>query len=140
MAPPHAKKLKEVTLTVAGQSWQCQTESVNLENNTDDPEQAFTLCADGSYYEEPDPSYAIVFTALADWRTNGLSRYLWEHDGETASFVYVLHPDDVASTVHWTGQVRLKAPNAGGEGRKTEKQEISLAVLDKPTFVPGAPA
>jgi len=140
MAPPFVKKLKEVTLTVAGNSWQCQTESVTLENNTDDPEQAFTLCADGTYYEEPDPSYSLNFTALADWRANGLSRWLTQNDGTTATFVYVLHPDDVASTVHWTGSVRIKAPNAGGDGRATEKQEIALAVLGKPAFVVGAPA
>lgn len=141
MAPPHVKKLKQVTLTVAGQSWQCQTEKVELVNDTDDPEQAFVLCAppDDSYYEDPDPSYKLDFTALADWRLAGLSRYLWQNDGAVAAFTYVLHPEDPASTVHWTGQVRLKAPTAGGEGRATEKQEISLAVLGKPDFVEGAP-
>jgi hypothetical protein len=140
MAPPFAKKLKEVILTVGGNSWQCQTETVTLENNTDDPEQGFTLCPDGSYYEEPDAKYSLKFTALADWRINGLSRWLWQNDGATAAFVFVLHPDDILSAVHWTGSLQVKAPNAGGEGRKTEKQEITLAVLGEPVFAPGLPA
>lgn len=139
MPAPHVKKLKQVTLTVAGESWECQTEKVELVNDTDDPEQAYVLCEDGSYYDESDPSYKLDFTALADWRVAGLSRYLWQHKGEVAAFTYVLHPEDPASTVHWTGEVRLKAPTAGGEARATEKQEVSLPVLGEPTFVTGAP-
>lgn len=140
MAPPYVKKLKEVILTVDGNSWECQTESVTLDNSTDDPTQGFTLCPEGSYYEESDPKYSLKFTALADWRVDGLSRFLWENDGATATFVYVLHPDEPASAVHWTGSLQIKAPSAGGEARKTEKQEITLVVLDKPTFIPGVPA
>lgn len=140
MAPPFVKKLKEVRLTVDGNSWECQTEAVTVENNTDDPSRGYTLCPDGAFYEEPDPKYSLKFTALADWRANGLSRYLWENDGSVAMFVFVLHSDDPTTAVYWTGSLQIKAPSAGGESRKTDKQEITLVILDKPAFASGVPA
>jgi hypothetical protein len=37
--------------------------------------------------------------------------------------------------VQWSGQVKLKAPNAGGEARTTEMTEVTLQIVGKPTYV-----
>ncbi|MGH3099022.1 MAG: hypothetical protein ACRDMV_23795, partial [Streptosporangiales bacterium] len=109
-----------------------------MQNNTDDPTQQYTYCADGSFYETADPAYALSLTFLSDWQADGISDFLWSNDGQTVDFTLDHLPDVATQHVQWTGSCQIKAPNAGGDVRTTESQEVVLPVVGTPTYVPNA--
>lgn len=136
MAPPHNRRLKVIqfALGTPPTQFECQVRSATVANNTADGDQVFTLCPEGEFREETDPNYALEIQFLSDWRSNGISDFLVEHDGEIADFTYEHHPDIPAEHTTRTGQVYIKAPNQGGEARATETQEVTLLCIGKPTY------
>jgi hypothetical protein len=114
--------------------FQCQVQSWTLTNNTDDGEQMYAQCPDGAFREETDPDWALEVTFYADWRSDGISDYLWAHNGETVPFRVDHHPDISAEHVQFTGEVMIKAPNVGGEARATEMTETTLSLVGEPTY------
>jgi hypothetical protein len=118
-------------------AFECQLNAWTLNNNTEDGEKIYTLCPTGEDEEETDPDYSIDLTFFADWRSDGISDYLWAHDGETVDFVLNHHPDIPAEHVTWTGQVKIKAPSVGGEARTTEMTETTLNFIGKPEYTRG---
>lgn len=144
MAPVHNKlKLIEFSLTPSGESgtpiqFECQVSSWEMQNNTDDPEQQYTFCPDGSFYETQDDAYALSLTFFSDWQEDGISDFLWQNDGTTLDFTLDHMPDVATQHVQWTGTCQIKAPNAGGDARATESQEVVLPIVGKPTYVPNS--
>lgn len=134
----HQRKIKQVQFTLGGDpddiAFECQLRSWNIANNTDDGDVIYTLCPDGEVREETDDDYALELTFLADWREDGISDFLWSHDKEIVGFALDHHPDIPGEHVRWTGQVRIKAPNVGGEARATEETEITLPCIGKPVY------
>jgi hypothetical protein len=131
----HNRKLHKLTLDIGGTEFQMQCRVATIENNTDDPEQFHTFGGDeGSFAEAADPSYSLALELYADWRTNGISDYLWLHDGQTVSFELVHHPDTPAETVSWSGELLIKAPNVGGEVRTTELTTTTMAIIGTPVY------
>lgn len=130
----HNRKIKQIQFGLDGEQFECQVQSWTLSNNTDDGETMYTQCPDGEFREEADPDFALEVTFFADWRSDGISDYLWAHDGETVPFVLDHHPDIPAEHVRWAGSVKLKAPNVGGEARTTEQTEVTLPIIGKPEY------
>ncbi|MBF8189123.1 hypothetical protein ITP53_26005 [Nonomuraea sp. K274] len=130
----HHRKLKTITLTVDESSWQQQLSNWTLENNSEDGEKFYTFSPDGEFREEAEPDYALTLTFFSDWTATGISDYLVLNDGTDADFVLTHRPDVAAETVIWTGKVRIKAPNVGGEARTTETQEVTLQCIGKPVY------
>lgn len=118
-------------------AFECQISSWSLNNNTEDGDKLYTLCPAGEDIDETDPDYSLDLTAFADWRSDGLSDFLWSHDKETITFRLDHHPDIPAEHVTWTGQLYIKAPNVGGEARENETTEISMQIVGKPTYSRG---
>ena len=116
-------------------AFECQVSEWTLNNNTEDGDKIYTLCPDGEDTEEVDPDYTLDLTFYSDWRSDGISDYLWKHDGETVDFQLDHHPDIPAEHVTWTGQVKIKAPNVGGAARDTEVTEVTLVCVGKPDYV-----
>jgi hypothetical protein len=130
----HQRKIKQIVFSLDAETFQCQVRSWQLNNNTEDGERLYTQCPDGETREETDPDWSLDITALSDWRENGFSDWLTQHDGETVDFVLDHHPDIPAEHVRWTGQVIIKAPSVGGEARATEQTEITLQCVGKPVY------
>lgn len=130
----HNRRLKQITFDLDGTEFQCQIQSWQLVNNTDDGDLMYTFCPDGEFREETDDDYAIELTFFSDWRSGGISDYLWENDGETVTFAIDHHPDVAAEHVQWTGSVKVKAPTVGGEARDTEVTEVELQCIGKPVY------
>lgn len=130
----HNRKVKIIEFTIDGISFECQVQTWNLANNTEDGERFYSQCPDGEFREDAEPDYALELTFYSDWRSDGISDFLWEHDQETLDFVLDHHPDIAAEHVQWTGQVKVKAPNSGGEARTTEMTEVTLPIVGKPTY------
>lgn len=130
----HNRKVKLITFTLDGTAFECQVKTWNIANNTDDGERYYTQCPDGEFREDAEPDYALELEFFADWRSNGISDFLWSNDQETVAFVLDHHPDIVGEHVRWTGSVKVKAPNVGGEARTTEMTEVTLPIVGKPTY------
>jgi hypothetical protein len=79
-----------------------------------------TLCSSGQFSEVGKATYALVLSGIQDWHANGdmgLSRYLWEHEGELAAFTLQAHGEDVAegeATPGMSGQVTIIPGDYGG--------------------------
>lgn len=134
MSSTHNRRVKQIQLGIGGNQFECQVESWQMLNNTPDGEKRFGLCPDGEFREETDDDYALQLTFFADWRSNGISDYLTQHDKETVAFQLDHLPDIVGEHVRWTGELVLKAPNVGGGGRATETFETTLLVIGKPDY------
>ncbi|MFJ8966049.1 hypothetical protein ACIRG5_42335 [Lentzea sp. NPDC102401] len=130
----HNRKLKVINLTIGGNSYECQISNWELQNNTEDGNKIYSYCPDGEDREETDPDWALSLTLYSDWRVNGISDYFMTNDGEDAAFSIVHHPGTVDEQVQWTGNLRIKAPNVGGEVKTTETQTIVLQCIGKPVY------
>lgn len=134
MAPPHARKSKQILLDIDGNQFECQVEDVEIINNTPDGEKGFTLCPEGEYREETDPDFAIRILYLADWRTSGISDYFELNDGETVAFQYDKYPEIPAEHVRWTGTFVIKKPSVKDTARTTEKPEVTFQCIGEPEY------
>jgi hypothetical protein len=129
------RKLKLITFTLGGNSFECQVNKWMMNNNSDDGEKMYAFCPDGEIREDAEPDYALDITFFADWRVNGVSDYLTVNDQATVAFVLDHYPDIPAEHVRWSGNCKIKAPSVGGEPRTTEMNEVTLPVIGKPTYV-----
>jgi hypothetical protein len=130
----HHRKLKVITLDIGGENFEAQCRTWNIENETEDGDKQYTYAPNGEFEEETDPDFRLTATFFSDWRSEGVSTFLWEHDGETVPFRIDHHPDIPGEHVRWDGFVKIKAPNVGGDARTTEVSEIELRCIGKPTF------
>lgn len=135
--PTNHRKLKLLTFTLGGSTFQCQIQNWQLLNNTEDGERFYTFCGPdetGEFREDAEPDWALQFNGFADWRSAGLSTYLQENDQATVGFQIDHHVGVVGEHVRWTGEVKLKATGAGGDARTTERFESTLPCIGKPEF------
>lgn len=134
----HKRKIKLVEFSLGTDpddiAFECQLNTWTINNNTEDGDKIYTLCPDGEDTEETDPDFSIDLTFFADWRSDGISDFLWSHDGETMTLTIDHHPDIALEHVKWVGQVKIKAPNVGGEARENEMTETTLQFIGKPVY------
>jgi hypothetical protein len=91
-------------------------------------------------------TYVLDLSYAQDWNAaNSLSRYLWEHKGETVPFT--LNPDDTAAdptvgSTSWAGMVAITPGAVGGDVDSVAVATVSLGVVGEPvpTFTAGVPA
>lgn len=130
----HNRRLKVITLDLDGTNFECQVKSWTLNNNTDDGDKIYTYCPSGESIEEVDPDYSLSLTFYSDWTADGVSDFLWANDGEDITFQLDHHPDIVGEHVRWTGTLRVKAPNVGGDRGDTEETEVELQIIGTPVY------
>lgn len=133
----HNRKLTQLTLDIGGTEFQIQCRRAEIQNNTNDGTTFYTFDPTGAFVEAADDSYALNLEFYADWRSGGISDYLWENDGETVTFELVHHPGVSGETVTFSGSVLIKAPQVGGEVRTTEVTTTVLQIVGKPTYTRG---
>jgi hypothetical protein len=141
MAAPKARKLKTITFTLGGSSFESQLKSWTLNNNTKVGNTTFTFGGNpddptlpGAIVEDTDPDWTLDLTFLADWASGGVSDYLTVHDTEQANFVLDHLPNQVGEHVRWVGAVKLAAPNVGGAANATEETQVSLKIVGSPVY------
>jgi hypothetical protein len=135
MSTPHSRKIKVITFTLEGSSFECQMEKWKIVNNTADGDRHYTLCPSGEFREEPDPDWSLEVTAFADWRSGGFSDFLTANDQLWADFVLDHLPDIPPEHVRWTGTTKLKAPGVDGEARKTEMTDVKFPIAGTPVYL-----
>lgn len=90
-------------------------------------------------------TYTLEITAAQDWSSaSSLSRYLWEHKGETVPFT--LNADDTVSdptlgSTSWSGTVALAPGSIGGDVDAVAVFSVTLGIVGEPvpTYVAGTP-
>lgn len=131
--PVHQRRLKVLSLAIGASEFQCQLKSWTLDPGTQQGDRQYTYCddplQDNSFVEETDDQPTLALTFFSDWRSLGISDYLWSNPNVTATFVLDHHPNIALEHVRWTGKVLLKPPAVGGDVRTTEITEITLQVL-----------
>lgn len=130
----HHRKLKLIEFSIDGTSFECQVNSWQVVNNTDDGERHFTFCPDGEFREDADDDYALELKFFSDWRSEGISDFLVQNDMTEVAFQLDHHPDVVGEHVRYSGTVRIKAPSTGGDIRTTEMTEVTLPIKGKPVY------
>lgn len=130
----HQRRLKIVTFTLDGNSFECQVQSWKLDPGVKDGNRLYSYCPDGISIEETDNEPSLELKFYSDWRSAGVSTYLWQNSNSTVAFVLDHHPDIVGEHVRWSGSVLIKPPPAGGDVRDTEMSEITLQIVGDPTF------
>lgn len=131
----HHRRLKRIEFSFAlddeaPAQFECQINTWELDPGEQDGDRRYTFCPDGEFEEETDSEPQLTLGFFADWRSEGISDFLWTNRGKVADVEIVHHPDTPEETVTFAGKVRLKAPPVGGDARTTEEQEITLMVTE----------
>lgn len=134
----HVQRLKIVTFTIGGNSFDCQLQSWSLDYGVKDGDRLYSFCSAGEgnnvAISETDPEPTLDLKFFSDWRSNGISDYLTANNGLVAAFVLDHHPDVIGEHVQWSGNVVLKIGTIGGDARATEMTEVTLQVVGTPTY------
>lgn len=123
-----------IVFNLGGTNHTHQVISARLVNNSDDPETIATYSPDGDFVEDATPSFQLELVFLADWRAGGISDFLWSNANNTAEFSWEHHPDVTDSNVNFSGTVKLKAPDVGGDAGTTERTEVTLTCVGVPVY------
>lgn len=132
----HNRKLKAITFDLGGTEFQVQLKSWTLNNNTGDGETFYTFGGDAeAFIESAEGEYTLDLVFYSDWRSGGISDYLWENNEVTVAFQLDHHHENtVGEHVRWSGSVQIKAPTVGGEARVTEETPVTLKIVGTPTY------
>lgn len=130
----HHRRLKLINFQLGTDSFECQVNTWNLDPGIDDGDRQFTFCPDGEFIEDTEPEATLELKFFSDWRSGGISDFLWSHNGEEADFVLDHHPDIPGEHVRWTGKVLIKPGPVGGDPRTTEVTEVTLQCVGLPVY------
>jgi hypothetical protein len=125
----HQKRLKLINFTIGGTNFECQLNSWTLDPGVKDGKREYTFCPDGQFIEETDDEPTLKLKFFADYRSAGISDFLWSNPNTTAAFVLDHHPDIVGEHVRWSGSVLVQPAPVGGDARDTEMTEITLMII-----------
>jgi hypothetical protein len=128
----HNRKLKTLTFDIDGTEFQIQCNTWKIVNNSQEGAKQYVYVPNEEFNEESDPDYSLEATFFSDWRSAGISDFCWEHDGETIPVTIDHHPDIPAEHVRWTGEVKIKAPDVGGDVRTTEVTAVTMTWQGNP--------
>jgi hypothetical protein len=122
--------------------YNCDVSTAEIVPTAGDEVSYSTLCPDGSYSSRGKTTYALHVIAAQRWdEADGLAAFLWDHDGELATFEYQAHGADVVPTADlpgMTGEVVLVAGNYGGAVDSYAELDVTLACSSKPVKVVAA--
>jgi hypothetical protein len=142
--------MRDVSLTLrlaAGtrEEFNCDAHTAEIVSTAGDAVTYQTLCADGSFTEIGKSAYELHIVAAQDWTATGLARFLWDHEGELCEFQYQAHGSDLAGAnapsatqPGMSGNVRLVAPNYGGEVENYAELDVTMPCSSKPTIATAA--
>lgn len=127
--PVQQRRLKLINFTLDNISFECQINSWSLDPGTKDGNRQYTFCVDGIFIEETDDEPTLDLKFFGDWRSAGISDYLWTNENKIANFTLDHHPLIIGEHVRWSGQVLIKPFPVGGDARTTEASEVTLQIV-----------
>jgi hypothetical protein len=128
---PNPFVLGDALLTIGTDSYQAAVSSAAITTVTSSAD--FNGMAPGANYSFPTSTKRTLdITALQDWTPTGLSRYLWDHAGETVNVTF----EPVNGAEGFTAVVTLVEPSAGGANESVATFSVSLPIKGRPVLVP----
>ncbi len=121
----------------------CYTTQSGLVSEGGDVQTIVTLCPDGSFSETTERTWSLQLTGVQDVETaNSLMLFLFDHDGEDASFTFYPKVTRTGSPQGrgWTGGVKLTSPDTigGGDAGNYATFSSSFPLTGKPVMIDGA--
>jgi len=142
--------MRDVYLTLnvgtPGGEYQCHVSEARVQVTPGAQVDIQTLCSDGTFSQVGQSTYSLVLEGIQDWSDDttdqGLARFLWEQEGESATFVLNAHGETVtvptADQPSMEGSVTLIAGDYGGVINEYASLSLELPCLAKPTLNSGA--
>lgn len=139
--------MRDVTLTLklvsAGTAveYACDLSTAEIIPSPGDEVTYSTLCPEGSYSSIGKTTYALHVVAAQRWAADGLASFLWDNDGELATFQYQAHGAATVPSADlpgMAGEVRLVAGNYGGEVDTFAELDVTLPCSSKPSKIVAA--
>lgn len=137
----HAPTMKYVSLEIGGNEFRAQITDWRLVDDSEDGDKIFTYGEDGENedQEEGTDAWNLELKFYADYRTpTGLNHYLWTNAPGVANYTIHHNLGVDGSDPVYSGQVKLKRPNVGGEVRTKELTELTLPTVGVPDYAPAA--
>jgi len=135
--------MRDVTLTLklvsggTAAEYQCDVHTAEVLPEPGDEVTYQTLCAEGTYSSIGKTTYGLHIVAVQRWAVDGLAAFLWNHDGELATFTYQAHGDGTVPSTDqpgMSGEVRLIAGAYGGEADTFAELDVTMPCSTKPTM------
>lgn len=135
----HENRLKIIQFVLGGTSFDCQVSSWTVSAGIKTGATLYSFCAAGegnnAFIEQTDGTPTLALKFYSDYRSAGISDYLWLNNMQTVAFTLDHHPDITGEHVQWSGFVQIQAPDAGGDARATEVQSVTLPIVGAiPTY------
>lgn len=134
-------KLALVTPPGTKVEYNCDVSTAEILPEPGDEVTYSTLCASGSYSAIGKTTYALHVVAAQRWAADGLAAFLWDHDGELATFQYQAHGSATVPSADlpgMAGEVRLVAGAYGGAVDEYAELDVTLPCTTKPTKITAA--
>ena len=100
-----------------------------LEVSTDSEDDIPTLDG-GTLAGEDTDKFSVTGTLLQDYELASLELYCFDNKGETLPFVFTPTNE---SGVQWSGNLKIRPVNVGGDVKKRNTSDFSFPVIGDPT-------
>lgn len=113
----------------------CAVKGAIVTPDTPDDEVVETFC--GPITTPGTTTWTLDLELLQDWRTDGLSRFLYDHRGADVTFRLDMYGSPHTATGDEpaaAGTCRAVAPKYGGTSGEYAEDELSLPIVGEPTF------
>jgi hypothetical protein len=146
MAGYSPRMIRDATVKIAVGSaaaadFACRVRRAELVPEAGDETRYRTLCPDGTFVEIGSSTWTLVLTGPQDWATAGLSRLLFEHEGEELTVTVDQYGNSHTPTdaePAFTVKCRAVPGPYGGTVDEMAEYEIELPVTGKPSIVTAA--
>lgn len=127
--------LKDATLTIEADNYEAHVSEVRFTPSSSSV-QWQGLTPDASFSDQSSATWACTLAYAQDWETPGaLSRYLFEHEGETVDAVFAPKAGGPAITA----KIIITPGEIGGTVNAYAVATVTLGVSGKPTLAPLVP-
>lgn len=93
------------------------------------------LAPDDTFTFPTATTWAVQLDYAQDWETaNSLSRYLFDHEGETVTLLF----EPVKGGLGWQVEAVIVPGSIGGQVNTVATASVTLGALGKPTPIPAA--
>jgi hypothetical protein len=130
---PHARRITTIVMTVDGTDFSTQLQTGVFDPGVTAGDQQFTLSSAGeghnAFYEDTDPKATLAVKGFEDWRSGGLSDFIYSNINAVVDFVFEQNPDIPAEHILVTGSLKIIPHATGGDARTYAMVDCTWPVL-----------
>jgi hypothetical protein len=135
---PHSRRITTISLMVDSTDFSTQINDFSFDPGVKPGDLQFTLSSAGeghnSFYEDTDPTPTLEIKAYEDWRSAGLSNFIYSNVNRVVDFVLEQNPDIAEEHTTITGSLKIIPHVTGGAARTTAALDATFPVLPGYTY------